>query len=307
MVRRRRRESGERSGHRLRARASSLRFDASSTCRTSSSCRSRTTTSSSGRACRASRSAARCRGRSPAPRRSSPPAAPTVVRQAIEARRRGRSSSARRAGSGSVVPAVSFVIPSETARAVVPEPAECDAVFSPYETDVPYSNHHVVESPFGVTWPRSVAVVTAIGVASAVTTIGAELVLNVASAAGRRPGVARRDDPEVVGLADLELGDRDRLVLRARARAGALDRGLRAVARRRAVLEVEGGVAAVRVDRPVQRRRGRADAGRRSGDRAGRSERREHRVAAVRRAGAVRRDDAVVVRRAGLQARRGWR
>ena len=46
---------------------------------------------------------------------------------------------------------------------------------------MPYSNHQVVERPFGVTVPWSVAVVGAIDEASPVTTTGAELVVNVAS------------------------------------------------------------------------------------------------------------------------------
>src|SRR5512146_1633610 len=73
-------------------------------------------------------------------------------------------------------------MPAETACAVVPEPAEGDAVFNPYESEVPYSNHQVVDRPFGVTCPRRGAVVTATGLASAVTATGAELVVKVASA-----------------------------------------------------------------------------------------------------------------------------
>ena len=43
---------------------------------------------------------------------------------------------------------------------------------------MPYSNQRVVERPFGVTDPRSVAEVGVTDVASAVTTVGAELVVN---------------------------------------------------------------------------------------------------------------------------------
>ena len=46
---------------------------------------------------------------------------------------------------------------------------------------MPYSNQRVVESPFAVTVPRSVADVGVTDDASVVTTAGAELVVNEAS------------------------------------------------------------------------------------------------------------------------------
>src|SRR3954471_5010619 len=72
-------------------------------------------------------------------------------------------------------------MPDDTERALRPEPALCDDVFDPEPVEVPYSNHQVVERPFGVTAPRRVAEVGAIAVASPVATVGAELVVNVAS------------------------------------------------------------------------------------------------------------------------------
>ena len=125
--------------------------------------------------------------------------------------------------------------------------------------------------------------------------------------AGRRAGVARGDDAEMVDAAGLKARDPGRLGLRTGSRACALRRGLRAVARRRSVLEVEGGGAAVRVDGPVQRRRRRGDARGGAGRDVGRHRRGEDRIGAVARACAVRRDDAIVVGRAGMEPRQGRR
>jgi hypothetical protein len=72
-------------------------------------------------------------------------------------------------------------MPADADRGAVPEPALCAPVFEPYEVDVPYSNHHVVERPFGVTEPRRLAVEGVIETASPVVTVGVELVTKLAS------------------------------------------------------------------------------------------------------------------------------
>ena len=52
---------------------------------------------------------------------------------------------------------MSFVIAADTPVAAVPEPALFEEVFEPYEVVGPYSNHHVVAFPLGLTEPVRVA------------------------------------------------------------------------------------------------------------------------------------------------------
>ena len=114
-----------------------------------------------------------------------------------------------------------------------------------------------------------------------------------------RAGVARRDEPVVVEPAAGEVRECRRDGDRAAARAGVLHGRLRAVARARPVLEVPRRRAAVRIDRPVQRRRRRRHARCGAGDHRRRGQGREDPVRAAAGAGTVRRNDAIVVGRSG--------
>ncbi len=130
-------------------------------------------------------------------------------------------------------------------------------------------------------------------------TAGAPNVVKVWSAPRLVPGVARRDEPVVVEPAAGEVRECRRDGDRAAARAGVLHGRLRAVARARPVLEVPRRRAAVRIDRPVQRRRRRRHARCGAGDHRRRGQGREDPVRAAAGAGTVRRNDAIVVGRSG--------
>ena len=154
----------------------------------------------------------------------------------------------------------------------VPEPALAVEVRAPYEVVVPYSTYHVVERPFGLTEPPSVADVGPTAARLTRHHGGRACRRERPVGATRRAGVARRDQAEVVGGAGLEAAHRERDVRRGGPRAGARARRLRPVGRRRAVLEDVCRRAAVRIDLAVQLR------ARRPGDRA-RRRRRGHRAA----------------------------
>jgi hypothetical protein len=61
-----------------------------------------------------------------------------------------------------------------TGEALVPDPADCAVVAVKVESvlDVPHSNHAVVEAPFGLTVPFTVAELVVTEPAAAVTTAG---------------------------------------------------------------------------------------------------------------------------------------
>jgi hypothetical protein len=71
------------------------------------------------------------------------------------------------------VPAWRPVRADEMSTAALPDPALFDAVFEPYDVDVPYSTSHVVDCPPGSTLPVTVAVVDPTAVVGPVTALGA--------------------------------------------------------------------------------------------------------------------------------------
>jgi hypothetical protein len=70
-----------------------------------------------------------------------------------------------------------------TGTTLVPEPASASTAGDrdPYDVDAPYSNRYVVDDPFGVTLPFSVAVVSSTDVAADVVAAGLSPVVNVRS------------------------------------------------------------------------------------------------------------------------------
>ena len=121
-------------------------------------------------------------------------------------------------------------------------------------------------------------------------------------AADDRAGRIRGDQAEVVGRRRPEARQRLGHVDCAGTRACVPDRGPRAVAAARSVVEVPTRRLPVRRDGSVQPRRGRRDRARRARHHCRRSDRRERLVGAAARPGVARRDEAVVVETAARQA-----
>ena len=121
--------------------------------------------------------------------------------------------------------------------------------------------------------------------------------------AAARTGVTLRNDAEVVGPTGSQPGHRRRDRGRSATGPGVLHRGLLAVARARAVVEVPRRRTAARVDRPVQGGRRRRDAARAARDSSGDGRRREDPVRSVARTRGARRHEPVVVRRPRLERR----
>ncbi len=71
------------------------------------------------------------------------------------------------------MPAWSPVRADETSTAAEPEPALFEALFDPYDVDVPYSTTHVVACPPGSTVPVTVAVADPTAVVGPVVALGA--------------------------------------------------------------------------------------------------------------------------------------